>query len=105
MPQAPSQYSPVRSPGVAKKRRDQVLRAMVRRGYITQAQAQNRFLNGAFDIAAQIFDRMEIEVLLSTENVDDFEKNMMTIRAEERLALAVYRPEAFVTGQLVPPTT
>lgn len=69
----------------------------------TQAQAQNRFLTGAFDIAAQIFDRMEIEVLLSTENVDDFEKNMMTIRAEERLALAVYRPEAFVTGQLVPP--
>lgn len=67
----------------------------------TQAQAQNRFLTGAFDIAAQIFDRMEIEVLLSTENVDDFEKNMMTLRAEERLALAVYRPEAFVTGLLV----
>ena len=67
----------------------------------TQAQAQNRFLTGAFDIAAQVFDRMEIEVLLSTENVDDFEKNMMTIRAEERLALAVYRPEAFVTGTFV----
>lgn len=66
----------------------------------TQAQTQNRFLTGAFNIAAQIFDRMEIEVLLSTENVDDFEKNMMTIRAEERLALAVYRPEAFVTGLL-----
>ena len=66
----------------------------------TQAQTQNRFLTGAFNIAAQVFDRMEIEVLLSTENVDDFEKNMMTIRAEERLALAVYRPEAFVTGLL-----
>lgn len=64
----------------------------------TQAQTQGRFLTGAFDLAAQIFDRMEIEVLLSTENVDDFEKNMMTLRAEERLALAVYRPEAFVTG-------
>lgn len=70
----------------------------------TQAQAQNRFLTGAFNIGAQIFDRMEIEVLLSTENVDDFEKNMMTIRAEERLALAVYRPEAFVTGLLTPAT-
>lgn len=66
----------------------------------TQAQTQNRFLTGAFNLGAQIFDRMEIEVLLSTENVDDFEKNMMTIRAEERLALAVYRPEAFVTGTL-----
>lgn len=68
----------------------------------TQAMAQNRFLTGAFNLAAQIFDRMEIEVLLSTENVDDFEKNMVTLRAEERLALAVYRPEAFVTGLVTP---
>ncbi len=68
----------------------------------TQAMAQNTFLTGAFDIAAQIFDRMEIEVLLSTENEDDFVKNMCTIRAEERMALAVYRPEAFVTGLVKP---
>lgn len=66
----------------------------------TQAMASGEFLTGAFNIAAQIFDRMEIEVLLSSENVDDFEKNMFTIRAEERLALAVYRPEAFVTGDV-----
>ena len=58
----------------------------------------NEFLCGAFDMGAQIFDRLEIEVLLSTENVDDFEKNMVTIRAEERLALAIYRPEALITG-------
>ncbi|MFJ9451502.1 phage major capsid protein [Herbaspirillum sp. NPDC101397] len=68
----------------------------------TQAIAQNTFLTGAFNLAAQIYDRMEIEVLVSTENEDDFVKNMVTIRAEERLALAVYRPEAFVTGQVVP---
>ena len=68
----------------------------------TQAMAQNRFLTGAFAMAAQIFDRMEIEVLLSTENEDDFVKNMMTIRAEERLAFAVYRPEAFVQGLVTP---
>jgi HK97 family phage major capsid protein len=53
-------------------------------------------LVGAFDIAAQIFDRLEVEILLSTENSTDFEKNMVTIRCEERLALAIYRPEAFV---------
>ncbi len=66
----------------------------------TQAMASGEFLTGAFNLAAQIFDRLEIEVLLSSENVDDFEKNMFTIRAEERLALAVYRPEAFVTGDV-----
>lgn len=68
----------------------------------TQAMAAGDFLTGAFSYAAQIFDRMEIEVLLSSENVDDFEKNMFTIRAEERLGLAVYRPEAFVTGDVNP---
>lgn len=66
----------------------------------TQAMAAGEFLTGAFSFAAQIFDRMEIEVLLSSENVDDFEKNMFTIRAEERLAFAVFRPESFVTGDV-----
>jgi len=66
----------------------------------TQAIVQDQFLVGAFSLAAQIYDRMGIEVLISTENADDFEKNMVSIRAEERLAFAVYRPEAFVTGDL-----
>jgi HK97 family phage major capsid protein len=66
----------------------------------TQAMQANHFLTGAMALAAQIFDRMLIEVLLSTENVDDFEKNMVTLRAEERVALAVYRPQALVTGKL-----
>lgn len=56
------------------------------------------FLTGAFNVAAQIFDKLGLEILLSTENEDDFTKNMVTIRAEERLALAIYRPEAFVVG-------
>ena len=69
----------------------------------TQAIVQDQFLVGAFSLAAQILDRMGIEVLVSTENDKDFENNMVTIRAEERLAFAVYRPEAFVTGDLTPP--
>lgn len=64
------------------------------------AMTAGTFLTGAFKYGAQIFDRMSIEVLLSTENVDDFEKNMISIRAEERLALVVKRPAAFITGNL-----
>ncbi len=66
----------------------------------TQAMQQDEFLTGAFRLGAQIFDRMNVEILISTENDKDFENNMVTIRAEERLAFAVYRPEAFVTGAL-----
>lgn len=68
----------------------------------TQAMAPGTFLTGAFRNGAQLFDRMAIEVLLSTENEDDFVKNMITIRGEERLALAVYRPAAFITGSIIP---
>jgi HK97 family phage major capsid protein len=59
---------------------------------------EGEFLAGAFRTAAQIFDREDANVVVSTENVDDFERNMVSIRCEERLALAVKRPEAFVTG-------
>jgi HK97 family phage major capsid protein len=64
----------------------------------TNAMTAGTYLAGAFRSAAQIFDRMSVEVLVSTENEDDFIKNMVTIRCEERLALAVYRAAAFITG-------
>lgn len=64
----------------------------------TQAIAVDKFLAGAFKLGAQIFDRWQARVEVATENEDDFVKNMVTILAEERLALAVYRPEAFVYG-------
>lgn len=65
------------------------------------ALAQNTFLTGAFRYAAQIFDREDATVLISTEDRDNFVKNMVTILAEERLALAVYRPEALIKGTFV----
>ena len=66
----------------------------------TQAMQVGKFLTGAFQLGAQIFDRMSIEILISTENADDFVRNMITIRGEERLTLAVYRPAAFIYGTL-----
>lgn len=59
---------------------------------------KGKFLTGAFNAGAQLFDREETNVVISTENADDFEKNMISIRCEERLALAVKRPEAFIYG-------
>jgi len=66
---------------------------------ITTAETQNT----AFIISrphAQVFQREGITITLSTEHSDFFIKNKVAILAEERLALAVYRPAAFckVTG-------
>lgn len=66
----------------------------------TQAMTVDKFLIGAFDMAAQIFDRQNATVEVSTEDQDNFVKNKVTIRAEERLALAIYRPQAIVFGDL-----
>ncbi|WP_309086458.1 phage major capsid protein [Chelativorans sp.] len=67
----------------------------------TQAIAVGTFLTGAFRLGAQLFDRWDARVEVGFVN-DDFIKNLLTILAEERLALAVYRPESFVTGPLAP---
>lgn len=58
------------------------------------------FMVGAFATAATIYDRMQAAMFISTENEDDFIKNMISIMFEERLALAVKRPLAFVHGDL-----
>lgn len=66
----------------------------------TQAMTVDKALVGAFNLAAQIFDRQDATVEVSTEDQDNFVKNKVTIRAEERLALAIYRPQAIVYGDL-----
>jgi HK97 family phage major capsid protein len=68
----------------------------------TQAMSVDSALVGAFKLGAQIFDREDANVVIATQNSDDFEKNLLTIRIEERLALAVYRPAAFIKDQDLP---
>ena len=68
----------------------------------TQAMALGKFLVGAFRTAAQIFDRMTASMAIATENEDDFVMNLVTMLVEERLALVVSRPNAFIKGDTVP---
>lgn len=62
------------------------------------ALTEGEFLIGAFNVAAQIWDRQQATVEVSTEDEDNFKRNMVTIRGEERIALTVYRPESFIYG-------
>jgi len=63
----------------------------------TQAMTVRKFLVGAFKLGATLYDQWDSRVEAGYEN-DDFTKNMVTLLAEERLALAVKRPESFVYG-------
>jgi HK97 family phage major capsid protein len=62
--------------------------------------AANSAVVGAFAQGGQIFRKGGLTVEASNSHADYFQRNLTAIRAEERLALAIYRPGAFgaVTG-------
>lgn len=64
----------------------------------TNAMPAGSFLVGNFAQAAKIWDRMSAEVLISQDHADFFVKNMLAVRGESRLAMAVIRPQAIVKG-------
>lgn len=57
-------------------------------------------LVGAFGTGAQIFRRGGLTVEASNSHSDYFSKDLVALRAEVRLALAVHRPQAFATADL-----
>lgn len=65
------------------------------RGVVTTAISQGTVLVGGFRECAQVFRRQGVTLEMTNSNVDDFVNNLITLRAEERLALAVYRPAGF----------
>lgn len=64
----------------------------------TPSMQVDKFLTGGFAMAAQIFDREDVSVEISTEDRDNFVRNLVTILAEARLGLAVFRPEGLIYG-------
>jgi HK97 family phage major capsid protein len=64
---------------------------------VTSAIPVDTALIGAFGTQAQVFRRNGLTVEASNSHADFFQRNLTAVRAEERLALAVYRPAAFHT--------
>ena len=62
----------------------------------TPAIAEGTALVGAFGTGAQLYDREAANIRISENHEDFFTRNAIVVLAEERLALAVKRPESFV---------
>jgi len=62
----------------------------------TPAIPEGTALVGAFGTGAQLYDREQASIRISEQHADFFVRNAIVVLAEQRLALAVKRPEAFV---------
>lgn len=62
------------------------------------AMSYGTFLLGDFQQAAVLFDRQDPTLDIATQDGDDFRRNMVKLRVEERVALAVRQPQALIKG-------
>jgi HK97 family phage major capsid protein len=62
---------------------------------VTTAVTNSQIIVGAFRTCGSVVQKGGVAVEMTNSNEDDFKKNLMMIRAEERLALAVRRPAGF----------
>jgi HK97 family phage major capsid protein len=72
------------------------------RTVVTPAIAQGTALVGAFGQAATVYRKGGVRVESTNSHANDFTSNLITIRAEERLALAVRRPAGLVKVTVTP---
>ena len=63
---------------------------------VTPAVTADQVVVGSFKACGSVVSKGGITVDATNSDIDDFQKNLMTIRAEERLALAVRRPAGFM---------
>lgn len=72
------------------------------RTVVTPAISAGTALIGAFKQGASVFRKGGLRVEMTNSDVDDFEKNLVTVRIEERLGLAVRYPAAFCIATVNP---
>jgi HK97 family phage major capsid protein len=68
----------------------------------TVGMTADTFAVGNFAQACTVYEREGVIVEMSDSDSDNFTKNLITIRAERRLALATERPAAIIGGDLTP---
>ena len=67
---------------------------------VTTAETENTALLGDFQLYSEIFRRRGANIKVSNSHSDYFIKGKLAVRADERIALAIYRATAFckITG-------
>lgn len=73
--------------------------------YKTTAIDASTYLVGDFELGCQLFIREQPEVRFFEEDANNVTLNLITVRIEGRVALAIYRAEAFVQGTFEGVTT
>ena len=69
---------------------------------VTTNIAAATFLVGGFREGATLWEREGVEIYITDSHASNFTSNILTLLAEMRAALSVWRPKAFVKGTLTP---
>ena len=65
---------------------------------LSTAMTEGEFIVGSFSQAAQIWQRENVSVEFFEQDTDNVQKNFVTVRVQERLAMTTYLPNALCRG-------